>query len=67
MENSKGIKTPPSEKVVGQNMFFPQEEIHAVKESVLSRSDHKDEMDMNAKTAMNFNKKKVSRDSDEIG
>ena len=54
MESPKGIKTPPSQKVVGGNMFFPQEDILAVKDS----DSKKDEMDINAKTAMNFRKKK---------
>ena len=43
-------------------MFFPQEDIPAVKDS----DSKKDEMDINAKTAMNFTKKKVNNEVDEI-
>ena len=65
MESPKGIKTPPSQKIVGGNMFFPKEDIPIAKDSRMSNSDHNDEIDNNAKTHMNFNKKKVN-EVDEI-
>lgn len=56
-----GIKTPPSQKVMGQHMFFPKEDIQVVNEKLAIDSDGKDDMDINAKTAMNFNKKKEKK------